>query len=149
VESGTPRISSPLAAALLAVVAASCAGTPRLRVAPAEATLSPMLAGVCSVFVMIANAGDGDDALVEARADVPGSITQLHVVRDGRMVQRDRLVVPAGGALELRPGGPHVMVFNLPKEGVAGDRFTLHLRFERSGEMQTAVTLTDASADEE
>lgn len=148
VERPVPR-RSPLSAALLAAVVAGCSGTPRLRLGPAEALASPMFPGVCSVFLTIANAGDGDDALVEARADLPGAITQLHAVRDGRMVQRDRLVVPAGGALELKPGGAHVMVFNLPKDGTAGLRFTLHLRFERSGELRTDVTVTGARADEE
>jgi hypothetical protein len=90
----------------------------------------------------IANPGDGDDALVEARADVPGAVTQIHAVRDGRMVQSKKVVVPAGGVLELKPGGLHIMVFNLPKDSGAGYEFTLHLRFEKSGEKRTSVTIS-------
>jgi copper(I)-binding protein len=57
------------------------------------------------------------------------------------MVESKKLVVPAGGALELKPGGLHIMVFNLPKEASAGSEFTLHLRFERSGDRRTSVRI--------
>jgi copper(I)-binding protein len=133
------RIGSLLATAALAACAG---GAPRLRIDAPEARTSPMLVGACSIFMTIANAGEGDDALVDAVADVPGAVTQIHAVRDGRMVEQKKLVVPAGGALELRPGGLHIMVFNLPKDSGAGYEFTLRLRFERSGERRTSVRIT-------
>jgi copper(I)-binding protein len=136
-------------AALIALGAAAalpvgwgCSGSPLIRIDAPEARLSPMLGGACSIFLTIANPGDGDDALVEARAELPGAVTQIHAIRDGRMVESKKLVVPAGGALELKPGGLHIMVFNLPKESSAGSEFTLHLRFQRSGERRTSVRIT-------
>ncbi len=140
--STTPRTASLLAiGAVVSLAAVACArgGAPALRIEGAEARLSPTFAGACSIFMTIANGGTGDDALVEARAEVPGAVTQLHAVRDGRMVERTRLVVPAGGVLELKPGGAHVMVFNLPTDVGAGLEFTLRLRFERSGEKRASV----------
>ncbi len=125
----------------IGALSASCSGTPLLRIDAPEARLSPMLAGVCSIFMTIANRGDGDDALVDARADVPGAVTQIHAVRDGRMVESKKLVVPAGGALELKPGSLHIMVFHLPQDSAAGFEFTLHLRFQRSGEKLTSVRI--------
>lgn len=136
------RLPCLIATAAVAACSAGASGTPRLRIEPAEARLSPMLVGVCSIFMTIANPGDGDDALVEARADVPGAITEIHAVQDGRMVQRSKLVVPAGGALELKPGGLHIMVFNLPKDSGAGYEFSLRLRFEKSGERRTSVRIS-------
>lgn len=134
------RTASPLAlAAGLVAAACSAGGAPAIRVGAPEARLSPTFGGACAIFMTIANGGAGDDALVEARAEVPGAVTQLHAVRDGRMVERKRLVVPAGGVLELKPGGAHVMVFNLPSDRGAGLEFTLLLRFERSGEQRTSV----------
>jgi copper(I)-binding protein len=136
------RLASLLAMGAAGALAAGCrSGTPRIRIDAPEARLSPMLGDACSIFMTIANPGDGDDALVDARADVPGAVTQIHAVRDGRMVQSDRLVVPAGGALELKPGSLHIMVFHLPKESAAGYEFTLRLRFQRSGERQTSVRI--------
>ena len=137
--------SSRRLASLIAIGAATalcgCSGAPRIRIDAPEARLSPMLGGACSIFMTIANPGDGDDALVDARADVPGAVTQIHAVRDGRMVESKKLVVPAGGALELKPGSLHIMVFHLPKDSAAGFEFTLHLRFQRSGERRTSVTI--------
>ena len=133
------RVLSLLATGALC---AGCSGSPSIRIDDPDARISPMLQGVCSIFMKIANPGDGDDALLEARADVPGAVTQIHAVRNGRMVQSDKLVVPAGGVLELRPGGLHIMVFNLPKDSGAGYEFTLHLRFQRSGEKTTAVRIS-------
>lgn len=136
------RKPGPLASLLaLAASAAACSGTPRIRVEDAEARLSPMFSGVASIFMTIANAGDGDDVLLEAQVDAPGAIAQIHAVRDGRMVESGRLVVPANGSLALRPGGLHVMVFNLPRSLGPGDALALRLRFETSGETRTSVTI--------
>ncbi len=44
----------------------------------------PSLPTVDSSFSNIVNPGNGDGALVDARADVPGTVTQVHPVRDGR-----------------------------------------------------------------
>jgi copper(I)-binding protein len=138
-STSTARVAPLLAAG--AWLVAACSGAPLIRIDAPEARLSPMLEGVCSIFMTIANPGTGDDALVDARADVPGAVTQIHAVRDGRMVESRKLVVPAGGALELKPGSLHIMVFNLPKDSGAGFEFTLRLRFERSGERQTSVRI--------
>lgn len=138
---GSPRSRRFASLIAIGALAAGCSGSPLIRIDAPEARLSPMLAGVCSIFMTIANRGDGDDALVEARAEVPGSVTQIHAVRDGRMVESQKLVVPAGGVLELKPGGLHIMVFNLPKDSGAGFEFTLHLRFQRSGEQRTSVRI--------
>jgi copper(I)-binding protein len=138
-----PRRLAPLLAlgAGLVAAAACSGGTPRIRLDAAEARLSPSLVGVASIFLTIANPGDGDDALLGAQVDAPGAVTQIHAVRGGRMVESGRLVVPANGALELRPGGLHIMVFNLPRSTGPGDALTLRLRFETSGERRTSVPI--------
>ncbi len=136
------RFSPLIAVGAVAALFAGCSrGSPVIRIDAPEARLSPMVGSACSIFMTIANPGDGDDALVDARADVPGAVTQIHAVRDGRMVESKKLVVPAKGALELKPGSLHIMVFNLPKDSGAGFEFTLHLRFQRSGEKQTSVRI--------
>ncbi len=137
------RFPPLIAIGAAAALAAGCSrGSPLIQIEAPEARLSPMVGSACSIFMTIANPGDGDDALVDARADVPGAVTQIHAVRDGRMVESKKLVVPAGGALELQPGSLHILVFNLPKDSAAGFEFTLRLRFQRSGERQTSVRIT-------
>lgn len=128
---------------LVGALAASggCSRAPRIEVGDPEARLSPGLVGACSVFVRIANQGNGGDALLRASVDLPGTVTEIHDVRDGRMVRSERLAIPAHGSLELRPGGPHIMVFQLPREAAAGRELTLRLVFETSGERLTSVRI--------
>jgi copper(I)-binding protein len=120
----------------------ACSRAPRIAIAGQEARLSPALVGVCSVFMKIENPGNGDDALVDARAEVPGTVTQIHDVRDGKMVKSDKIRVPARAVVEMRPGGLHIMVFNLPKDTGKGYEFTLRLVFETSGEKRTSVKIS-------
>jgi len=129
-------------APLLAAGALACSGTPRIEIERPEAKISPALVGVGAIFMRIANAGDGADALLGARVELPGTVTQLHAVREGRMVESERLVVPARGALELKPGGPHIMVFRLPEDPGAACELGLVLRFEVSGERRARVRMT-------
>lgn len=118
-----------------------CSRAPRIEIGAPEARLSPALVGACSVFLRIANTGDGGDALLRASVDLPGTVTEIHDVREGRMVRSDRLPIPARGSLELRPGGPHIMVFQLPRDAVPGRELTLRLSFETSGERLTSVKI--------
>lgn len=131
----------PLLLAGALAPAPGCSRAPRLEIGAPEAQLSRALVGTCSVFLRIANAGNGTDALIGASVDVPGTITEMHEVREGKMVRRDRLAIPARGSLELRPGGPHIMVFHLPADAGAGRELTLRLVFETSGERLTQVRI--------
>ncbi len=138
------RLVPLLFVAALSPGAGGCSRAPRaarIEIAGQEARLSPMIVGVCSIFMKIENAGNGDDALLGASADLPGAIAELHDVKDGRMFRRDRTPLPANGVLELRPGGAHIMVFNLPKDAGIGYEFTLRLVFEKSGERRTSVRI--------
>ena len=126
---------------LASVPAAACSRAPRIEVRGQEARLSPMLAGTCSIFLKIENAGNGDDSLVGARVDVPGAVAEIHGTSDGRMVRRDAVRIPANGVVELKPGGLHIMVFRLPKDAGAGYEFTLRLAFETTGEKVAAVRI--------
>lgn len=128
-------------ALLLAGGLLGCPGAPRLEILEPEARVSPALVGVCSVFLRIANQGDGGDALLRASVDLPGAVAEIHDVRQGRMVRSDRLAVPARGSLQLRAGGPHIMVFRLPPGAGAGSELTLRLFFERSGERRMSVRI--------
>jgi copper(I)-binding protein len=131
----------PWQAAVACLAAASCSGSPSIAIAGPEARLSPVLLRTCSVFMRIENAGSGDDSLLGAAVGIPGAVAELHGVVDGKMVKQQRVRIPARGAVELRPGGLHVMVFGLPGEAGKGYEFTLRLAFERAGEKVTSVRI--------
>lgn len=123
------------------LLSAGCGGEPRIEIHGQRAALSPTFGRTASIFLTIQNAGDGADALLDARVDVPGAVAEIHQVTDGRMVRSKKVAVPANGRVELRPGGLHIMVFNLPRDVGAGTELTLRLAFERSGEKQTSVRI--------
>ncbi len=71
-------------------------------------------------------------------------VLQLHevVAKDGSMVMQQRMrgfVIPAGGSLELKPGGSHVMFMSLTKPIKAGDLVPLMLITSDGGLLRTKV----------
>ena len=144
-----PACGSPAAFLILLMAAVAsgtaCSRAPGIDIYRAEARVSPVLLGVCSVFMKIENHGDGDDTLLGARADFPGTITELHDMKEGKMVKRDKISIPAKSVVDLRPGGVHIMVLKMPSDIKEGQEFNLFLTFEKSGEKRVAVTLLKAS----
>ncbi len=112
----------------------SSPGMPQIKISGQDARLSPVMIGVGSIFMKIENSGSGDDSLINARLAIPGTITEIHDIKDGKMVKIDRINVPSGSAVELKPKGLHVMVFKMPETIKDGSEVTLHLTFERTGD---------------
>jgi copper(I)-binding protein len=50
----------------------------------------------------------------------------------------ERLEIPAGGTVELKPGGYHIMLIQLVQELKVGDKIEITLTFEKAGD----VTIT-------
>ncbi len=130
--------------ALCAVLAAGCQGAPEITIDGQEAIVSPIFVGAGSVFMRIVNAGSGDDTLLAARADIPGTVVELHDFQDGRMVRTGSISIPSGSTVRLRPAGPHVMIFKLPKDIKKGSGFKLTLTFEKSGEREIVIMMAAA-----
>ena len=105
-----------------------------LRIEPRYATASPTGDGGAA-YLVVRNAGSRPDTL--ASVAVAGSSAHLHTFeRVGnldRMTVLDRPPVPAGGALVLEPGGPHLMFEGLPRALRIGDTIVVTLRFVRAG----------------
>jgi copper(I)-binding protein len=127
-----------------AVAVMMCTGTgcssgpPQVSLEDQYATLSPVFIGVASVFFKIRNTG-GKDALIRATVDAPNTVIELHDVHDNRMVRVEKIAVPARSVADLRPGGQHLMIFNLPRTVQEGSELLLTLTFERSGVKQMPV----------
>jgi copper(I)-binding protein len=141
------RISAAvMVCAMLSGGLSACTGkaprTPLISVQDQRAVLSPSLLGVGSVFLKIANAGRADDTLLGARVSIPGTVVEIHDVRDGKMVKLEKLSIPSHGTVELKPNGLHLMIFKMPRSMKPGQRFTLFLTFEKSGEKQAPATFS-------
>ncbi len=95
-------------------------------------------AGNGAVYMTVTNRGGEADALVSATSDA-ARIVELHEVKHegGVMAMRPipRMPLPAGGTLELKPGGYHVMLLGLTRDLHAGDTVKVTLTFEKAAPM--------------
>ena len=60
------------------------------------------------------------------------------------MVKKEKISIPSGSVVELRPGGAHIMVFKMPPDMRESQEFTVRLAFEKSGEKRVPVSLVKA-----
>ena len=51
----------------------------------------------------------------------------------------DKLDIPAGGKVELKPGGYHIMLIELTRELKAGDKVEITLTFEKAGDVKVTA----------
>jgi copper(I)-binding protein len=89
-----------------------------------------------AVYATIRNAGSSDDVLVSATSSAADKI-ELHQTKNeaGVMTMRpiDKLPVPAGGTVEMKPGGYHVMLLGLKRDLNPGDSVPVTLMFQNAG----------------
>ena len=108
------------------------AQAPGLSAREAWVREAPASRPTSAAYLILDNTSSADITIVAA-ATPAAKVTELHEMRDedGRMRMRkvEKLVVPAHGSLELKPGGLHVMLFQLtgPLEAGATVPFTFTL----------------------
>lgn len=151
---GTVLAAAALAGSLLA--ACSSAGTATsspggLTVEGAWARTSTGTEHAGAAYLVVKNGGSAADALVGASSPASGMV-QVHetyalpeptgsampgasagmggTVMGMRPVAR--IDIPAGGSIELKPGGYHIMLMELKQELKAGDTIELTLTFEKA-----------------
>ena len=99
-------------------------------------------------FLRLENSG-ADDTLLSASAEVAKAV-ELHLMSmEGdvmRMRQVERIALPAGQTVELKPGGLHIMLMGLKAPLKAGDSFPLKLKFEKAGEVTVSMTVQAAAS---
>lgn len=100
-------------------------------------------------FLTIRNTGAAPDRLLSASSPIAGRV-ELHTMSMDGGVMRMRPVeiipVPAGGTVQLAPGGLHIMLVGLAQPLVQGGRAPLTLRFERAGEVRVELAVQAAGA---
>jgi len=106
----------------------------------ARATIGPKRPG--GAYLAIANAGSTSDHLIAAETPVAGKAElHTHTMTGGvmKMSQVKNIEVPAGGMAMLKPGGFHVMLFDLTAALAEGTMFPLTLTFEKAGKVTITV----------
>ena len=105
--------------------------------------------GVGGAFMRIENHGAAADRLVSATSPVARAVELHATVRDGdvmRMRPVDVVEVPAHGAVQLQPGGLHVMLIGLNRPLAQGEQVPLTLTFERAGQVPVSLHVQAAGA---
>jgi copper(I)-binding protein len=99
-------------------------------------------------FMKIENKG-AVDQLISASSPVAGEV-QLHemAMEDNVMKMRQvkEVVVPAGGAVELKPGGMHLMFINIKAPLTAGETVPVKLKFAKAGEVEVKMPVNAMGA---
>lgn len=109
-----------------------------LQVTDVRARPAPLEGGTGAVYLTVVNGTAEDDQLAAVSSPV-AQAAELHETVDDNGVMRmhhepEGFAVPAGGALQLAPGGKHVMLIGLTAPLAVGDTIMLTLTFAHAGE---------------
>jgi len=113
--------------------------------AAAPESLTPS-ANTGAVYLSIMNHGSSDDALVSVttpaaeHATVHETTMENNVVKMGEI---ERLAIPAGSMVDLKPAATHLMLTGLKAPLKEGETVSLTLTFEKSGEVKIDVPVVD------
>ncbi len=129
---------------LLLVVSGCAAGKQELSVQDVWAR--PGLAGGTSaVYFVIDNPGEAAEVLKSARSDAAAQVelhkSEMDASGTMTMMPQESVSVPAGGKVEFKAGGYHVMLINLKQALQPGDTFSITLDFEKAGAKSYQVTV--------
>ncbi len=96
---------------------------------------------VAGGFLKIENKGVADQ-LLSASSPVAGEVQLHEMAMDGnvmKMRQVKDIPVPANGAVELKPGGLHLMFMNIKAPLAAGETVPVKLKFAKAGEVEVKM----------
>ena len=99
-------------------------------------------------YLTIANKG-GADSLTRASSPVAGRVELHRIIHDGdraRMGKIEKIRLPKGKSVELKPGGLHIMLMGLKRQLKEGETFPLSLYFAEAGKVDVTVRIMGAGA---
>jgi periplasmic copper chaperone A len=94
---------------------------------------------VAGGFMKIENKSGPADQLVSVSSPIAGEVQLHEMSMEGnvmKMRQVQGISVPAGGAVELKPGGLHIMFINIKAPLTAGETVPVKLKFAKAGEVE-------------
>jgi copper(I)-binding protein len=104
-------------------------------------------APVSGGYMVIRNTGNEPDRLIAGSADFAGKVEIHEMKMSGDVMQMREieggLEIPAGGEVELKPGGYHVMFMKLGEQLVAGEKRKATLTFEKAGAIEVEFNVEE------
>ena len=101
-----------------------------------------------AVYMTLSNQAAASDKLLQITTDSATS-AEVHesAEKDGVATMRpiESLEIPAGGSVELKPGGYHIMLMGLKAPLKKGDMIMLQLKFEHAGLVDVMAHVGDVA----
>lgn len=124
-------------------VAAPAEAQAQLAVVSAVARPSMNGSSNSAAYITLHNNGATDITITGATSlDIANNV-ELHTIADDqgvkKMVKVDKLVVPAGGDLVMQKGGVHIMLMDLKKNLIVGNKFNIDLITQELGAQKINV----------
>ncbi|MFI8888837.1 copper chaperone PCu(A)C [Streptomyces paradoxus] len=104
----------------------------------------PVSDDMAAGFLTVTNKGGAADDLTSVTSDVAGQVT-VHETVDGAMQEVKSLKIPAGGRLELRSGGDHLMFEQLKRKPKEGQTVSVELHFAHSDPVKVEMPVKPAT----
>ena len=100
-----------------------------------------------AAYFAIRNGAVHANTLLGLTTDIAGQaemhITMVDANNVMSMHPQATVDIPAGGTVEFKPGGLHVMLIGLKQDLKAGDTYTLTLQFRNAGDVPVTVMVRD------
>ena len=134
---------------LMAAGLAACQASPgggQIVISDAWGRPSPMEDSNAAVYMLIRNTGLEDDRLIGVSSGVAEAVELHDMTMENdvmKMFPVDYMELPAGGSLELKPGGKHIMLIGLHEMLEVGQTAMVVLEFEKAGEMTVEAEIRD------
>jgi copper(I)-binding protein len=137
------RRTTTLAAALAlatgaALTGCSSAGSRAELTAEGAYMPQPVLADMASGYLVVKNTGGTADELTSVTSDISDDVT-MHKTVGTTMRQVTSFKIPAGGELELKRGGSHLMFMKLKHKPEKGEKVSVELHFAQSDPIELNV----------
>lgn len=133
------------ALAFLLVACSPHAGEDEVRIVDAWTRATPPGASVGAGYMTIANGTVVPVRLLGAESEVAEKVEFHAMSMDGGVMRMrplaDGLTVPAGGKVELRPSGMHLMLIGLKRPLVEGETVTVALLFDGGVRLEAKLTV--------
>lgn len=105
--------------------------------------------GMTGIFAKITNNGDKTITLVGGSTDA-AMMVQTHEVVDGMMQEKKGgIEIHVGQTVTLQPGGLHIMLMNLTKPIVVGDKIDFTFKFDKADSQTFTLTAKESEGGDE
>ncbi|MGW0292410.1 copper chaperone PCu(A)C [Streptomyces tuirus] len=104
----------------------------------------PVSGDMAAGFLTVTNKGAAPDELTSVTSDIARQVT-VHETVDGAMQEVKSLKIPAGGRLELKSGGDHLMFEQLKSKPKEGQTVSVELHFAHSGPVKVEMPVKPAT----